>query len=259
MTCPGCGASYPYRPALSGRKVRCRCGVAFDAVPAQAIPVSEPAESRVLPLSDDEAPPVRRKHSISTAVVPSGSLEIPDPTPERSTPGLNPVAVDRLLEAYPSRRRSTVPAAEEPDDSSKKLTAILTVVMVIVLGLGVFYAVGKKTGLLTATNFKGDDEKIVGMIKSDGATEVKEWVKTKPRHMTLHKTDGQLIGLADQLYSMGAVKVLAFGETISASVAVEMPSDPAKRAALLAFEQKYHGRKAATADVGQSYFLLNLL
>jgi hypothetical protein len=139
------------------------------------------------------------------------------------------------------------------------LTAILTVVMVIVLGLGVFYMVGKKTGMLTTASFKGDDEKIVGMIKSDGATEVKEWVKTKPRHMTLHQTDGQLIGLADQLYAIGAVKVLAFGETISASLAVEMPSDPAKRAALLDFEKRYHGRTTTIADVGQSYFLLNLL
>ena len=74
--------------------------------------------------------------------------------------------------------------------------------------------------------------------------------------MIMNMTEGQVIGFADRLYALGAVKVLAFGEVISKSVAVELPADPVKRKQLFQYEKEHNGFRSKTKDVGQQYFLL---
>ena len=55
---------------------------------------------------------------------------------------------------------------------------------------------------------------------------------------------------------MGAVKVYAFGEVVSRSIAVELPDDPVKRKALFDYEKQHNGFRSKTKDVGQHFFLL---
>jgi hypothetical protein len=94
------------------------------------------------------------------------------------------------------------------------------------------------------------------VLEAENGKEVTEWRKAHNRHMFMSMAEGQAMGFADRLYAMGAVKVLAFGEVISKSVAVELPDDPEKRKKLFEFEKEHNGFRSKTKDVGQKYFLL---
>jgi hypothetical protein len=130
-------------------------------------------------------------------------------------------------------------------------------VLLLLVAGGIFAGLAFKGGMIGKKKpMLGDDAMIVAMIKDENGTELKEWIRGHSRHMIMNMTEGQVVAFADRLYSLGAVKVLAFGEVISKSVAVELPDDPAKRKALFDFEKEHNGFRSKTKDVGQRYILL---
>jgi hypothetical protein len=165
-----------------------------------------------------------------------------------------------LAAAYPThgRRRIATPQVQDNDnDSSKKKLVMIFAILGLLVGGGIFAGLAMKGGVLAARKpMLGDDAMITGMIKDENGTEVKEWLKANSRHMFFSMTEGQANALADRLYAMGAVKVYAFGEVISRSIAVELPDDPVKRKALFDYEKQHNGFRSKTKDVGQRYFLL---
>ena len=248
IACPGCGARYPFKPQLAGKKVRCKCGVTFEASPPKALPAVDAEEKSVLSLREDEP----RVAAAPTPMTATATAAASSP----ASPG--GIDVDQIMARYPLPRRVKAVAEDDKPRSRGMLVGVIAIALVLIGG-AVFAVVMLKGNSLSDANLKGDDAKIVGMIRDDGATEIRKWLSSSPRHMVLHQTNGQVLHLADRLYNLGAVEVLAFGETITASLAVELPTDPAKRKALLEFEQEHNSRRTAIQDVGQKYLLLHMM
>ncbi len=246
ISCPECGASYPWKPQLAGKNVRCKCGKMFAALPPtplRAEPVEEPDIFAIDEDADYSALPKRAPTRISTTA----------PAAAMTTAGRAP----DVAAAYPTRGRGRTVQREVDPTESKRNIVIPIAILVMLIGGGIFAALAVNKGMLgQKKNVLGDDAKIVEMIEDEGGTEVKEWIKAHNRHMIHNMTENQVIGFADRLYGMGAVKVYAFGEMISASLAVELPADPAQRKKLWAFEKEHNGFRSTQKDVGQDYLLL---
>jgi len=253
ISCPACGASYPFKPQLAGKKVRCKCGKMFEAKPPKALPAEPVEEPDIFALeADSEVSAIPKKKPTVTRMPVSSGVRTTAGTAATSSP--SPAAPD-LAAAYPTHgRRRVVAQEEDPGDSKRKLVVPIAV-LVMLIGVGIFVMMGMK-GMKKRAPMLGDDAKITEMIDDEGGTEVKEWIRSHSRHMIHNMTPSQVEAFADRLYNMGAVKVYAFGEMISASLAVELPADPAQRKALFEFEQEHNGFRSKATDVGQKYFLL---
>ena len=157
------------------------------------------------------------------------------------------------------------PRAEEKPGAGQivKMVAI-PVVLIGVVGGAVFgfkmLAGEKDTGPKL-----GHDPEVRAMIREDGATELKQWLKDAQHRMVLGMTREQADGMADRLYTLGAVKVMAFGGATTASLAVELPDasvpeNKEKRKALFEWYTKRYEehtpRAERTRDEGQQYLLL---
>jgi hypothetical protein len=97
------------------------------------------------------------------------------------------------------------------------------------------------------------------MMKDDGATELKKWLADGGnRRMVTGMTVQQADGLADRLYTMGAVKVYAFGGVVTMSLAIELPQDPDKRKELFDWYARRVDEKGGQPqhDEGQQYLLV---
>lgn len=255
ISCPQCGASYPWKPQLSGKKVRCKCGKLFEARPPRALPAQPVAEPELIPVDEDgdvsAIPSKRRMPTVMRPVTSAGGTTT-------VSPPLSSAAAD-LASAYPThgRRRVVVQEGADDGDSKKRLVVPVIAILILLVGGGIFAGMALKGGMIGSSKpMLGDDKMIIGMIEDENGTELKEWITSHNRHMIMDMTQGQVIGFADRLYALGAVKVYAFGEVISKSVAVELPDDPAKRQALFEFEREHNGFRSKTKDVGQRYFLL---
>jgi DNA-directed RNA polymerase subunit RPC12/RpoP len=108
---------------------------------------------------------------------------------------------------------------------------------------------------------KGKDRQVRAMMNEDTATELKEWLKNGgSRRMVMGMTVQQADGLADRLYNMGAVKVYAFGGVVTASLAIELPTDADKRKELIEWQKRWHTDMNETpqTDVGQQFLLIKM-
>lgn len=255
ISCPACGSSYPWKPQLAGKKVRCKCGELFAAVPPKALPAEPVEEPDVFALEEDSdvrAIPAPKKPVTRMPVAGAGKAAAATMPP----PAAAATAAD-LAAAYPTHDRRRVVVQEEDTGESKKKIMVPVAILVLLIGGGIFAGLALKGGMLGAKKpMLGDDAMIIEMIEDENGREVKEWLKAHNRHMFISMTESQASAFADRLYALGAVKVLAFGEVISKSVAVELPDDPAKRKKLFEFEKEHNGFRSKTKDVGQRYFLL---
>jgi hypothetical protein len=253
ISCPECAASYPWKPQLAGKKVRCKCGKLFEAKPPKALPAQPVDEPDVFALEEDsEVSAIPKPKKPATRMPMAGGATTMAPPPPAAT-----AAAPDLAAAYPTHSRRRVVAQEEETGESRKKLVIPIAILALLIGGGIFAAMAMKGGMLKPKKpLLGDDAMIIEMIKDENGTEVKEWLRAHSRHMFMSMTEGQANAFADRLYALGAVKVLAFGEVISRSVAVELPDDPVKRKALFEFEKQHNGWRSKTKDVGQRYFLL---
>lgn len=254
ISCPECGASYPWKPQLSGKKVRCKCGKLFAALPPKVLAAEPVAERDIFDVDEDSdvsvIPSKRKMPTRMPMAGAAGGAAATMPPPAAS-------AATTLAAAYPTHGRRRVVTQEVDAGESKKKIIIPIAILVLLVGGGIFAALALKGGMIGSKKpMLGDDAMIIAMIKDENGTELKEWITSHSRHMIMNKSPGQVIGFADQVYALGAVKVLAFGEVISKSVAVELPDDPVKRKALFDFEREHNGFRSKTKDVGQRYFLL---
>ncbi|MDQ3440993.1 MAG: zinc-ribbon domain-containing protein [Planctomycetota bacterium] len=256
ISCPACGSSYPWKPQLAGKKVRCKCGKLFAAVPPKALPAQPVAEPDVFALDEDlDVRAIPEPQNVVTSM--PAAWQAPRKAATTIAPAAGGSGAPGMAAAYPTHGRRRVVAQEEDSAESKRKLIVPLAVLVLLLGGGIFAGLAMKGGMLAKNKpLLGDDAMIIEMIEDENGTEVKEWLKAHNRHMFMSMTEGQAAGFADRLYALGALKVLAFGEVISKSVAVELPDDPEKRKKLFEFERDHNGFRSKTKDVGQKYFLL---
>jgi len=258
ISCPACGSSYPWKPQLAGKKVRCKCGKLFAAVPPKALPAEPVEEPDIFALDEDiDVRAIPEPQNVVTAMPEAWRGPRKTTTVAPAAAAGSAASAPAMAAAYPTRGRGRAVAQEEDTAESKRKLVISVAFLVLLLGGGIFAALAMKGGALGKKKVMlGDDAMIMEMIEDENGTEVKEWLKAHNRHMFMSMTEGQAMGFADRLYALGAVKVLAFGEVISKSVAVELPDDPEKRKKLFEFEKEHNGYRSKTKDVGQKYFLL---
>jgi hypothetical protein len=150
-------------------------------------------------------------------------------------------------------------------DSNVGTIIKLVVIPIVLLGVvaGAIFGFKRLSGPNEAAlgPAKGKDREVRQMMKDDGATELKEWLKNGGnRRMVMGMTIQQADGLADRLYNMGAVKVYAFGGVVTASLAVELPQDPDKRRELVDWQTRWHTDmfEPPQKDEGQQYLLIKM-
>lgn len=108
----------------------------------------------------------------------------------------------------------------------------------------------------------GDDAAIESRLRSEMATEAREWLTANDRRMMGGMNERQSTAFIDRLYNMGATKVLTSGGVMTLWVAVELPADAEKRKALFEWTNNWHSennlRAQPTPDVGQRYLEVRL-
>jgi hypothetical protein len=122
--CPGCRASFAWKPQYAGRKIRCKCGQVF--VPPE--PPSAEAAPDLYDVSDDataRVEPVRR----AAAVAPSAPAAVPAPPVDR---------LDGVAALYgPRARRAAQQEAAEAEGSALKDLYVPLALLALGLGLRV--------------------------------------------------------------------------------------------------------------------------
>ena len=156
--CPGCGASFGWKPQYGGRKIRCKCGQVF--VPPDPASVASAEEPDPYAVNDDlpvSPPPSRR-----TAPRHAAPVAGPRVTPGHAAPlhasaagpvavpgggdGVGPSALAGVAALYPTRRARPVQEDADGGAEGSVLKDVYVPVALLVLGLGL------RVGQLLATN-----------------------------------------------------------------------------------------------------------
>jgi hypothetical protein len=156
--------------------------------------------------------------------------------------------------------KSTKPNVVEDKriEALKLLAPLLALLVAIGLGFAGYSILKKSRGPVRAP--LGADVQVLQWIDETGAKEIHDWFKQDPDRIAGSYSTKQALAKADELQSLGAKQVLAFGTRMTRSLAVELPDNPEQRKALFDWESKfaiehnYHPDK----DVGQQYLLLQL-
>lgn len=298
FACPSCGRQFGWKPELAGRSAKCKCGNTIKVPaqpPAAAAPAAVAAESNPLDGYDFHeaaaaAPPKR------AAAAPAADAGLRCPSCQNPLQPGAVICVHCGFNLKTGKRMSTVMGGEDaPAPAAKavpgpgvagafgappgirpprqqetntasgamKLIAI-PIVLVAVVG-GAVFGFKKLSGPKDTTPKLGMDGEVLAMIEDDGATELKQWLKEGSTRLVNGVTREQADGMADKLYEMGAIKVLAFGGVMTMSIAVELPDnktpeDQEKRKAIFAWYKRRYESELSSAvrqrDVGQRYLLV---
>jgi hypothetical protein len=105
-----------------------------------------------------------------------------------------------------------------------------------------------------------DDAEVARLIKEEGGTEARAWLRERPGRLLSRFTPAQAQRHVERWYELGATRVLAFGGMVSTAVAVELPQDPARRKAIFDESRRYAASSdfRPATDVGQKYLLIRL-
>jgi hypothetical protein len=182
-------------------------------------------------------------------------------------PAFTSAKKDTVAGRYGPRRKQQIrrrgDADREVDRVMEETTGrwLMTLCVAGVVLLGVLgWAIRNHKDLPPPPDMRPDDKVVVDAIRESGATEAIEWLKTGKRHAVLGWSNEQALRKVELWYSLGAVKVLAFGEGITQSFAIELPDDPKKRQGLFAWQNDYAGEthQKAVGDSSQKYLVIEL-
>lgn len=161
-------------------------------------------------------------------------------------------------------RSATAPSAATNHEHSALIRqAILYTLILLVIVGGIFSLrfIGSSKSSST-TPALGEDADVEQMMRDENGTEVRAWLADRRGRMLSGMTDTQAEHRIDDWYNMGATKVYAFGGTLSMTVALELPANPAKRKALFDWVNHWHQDMPnpipPMSDVGQKYLLVRL-
>jgi hypothetical protein len=256
IQCPGCQREYPWKPDLAGKRVKCTCGQIMD-VPAIA-PKAEVDE--LYDLAEDPTP--RGQHAISdlqsiateAAVAVDESRQFPCPycgekldpgsmmcvfcgsNLEGAIPETTPVAPSAMASAPPVATKPVVIPKPEPREKSARMLIVIGVTTILVVA-AVFIFVWIKTKKAAPPEgfLKPADAAIFEKVKQ--GADARDWLKDDS-HALSGMNHKQSVFHTDQWHDMGDKRVVVLNG--GSSVALELPSEAAKRKAVFDWEKKWN-------------------
>ena len=268
FTCTHCGKEYHWKPQFAGRQVRCLCGQVMVA-PANLAGSNEAAKEAGAdedtcpscsgPLPAGQTLCDKCRAELLTSLMSGAALAESAPAP---APALQSVAVPpSLLYPTPHTLLQEEPDAVLPIVMKYAGLGLLLLVLGAILG-GVIVSRSTAPPPRSTAPALGEDALVDALIRDQGASELRQWIKESQLHSLMGMTPEKADRIAQDLYRMGARQVLAFGPAISASLAIELPQDPAKRRALFDWVIGWHESQALNQprprDVGQKYLLVRM-
>jgi hypothetical protein len=130
----------------------------------------------------------------------------------------------------------------------------------VVLVVGGIFAVKALRG--PAKPLLGSDAQAVKIMNMSSYEEINSWLSQGIGRSLVGHNAEQSKRLADEIYALGAAKVLAGGGRASMHVVIELPADPAARTRLVDWRnkwaEKYGGDPPIEKDVGQQYLIAEM-
>lgn len=283
FACETCGKLYAWKPALAGKKARCKCG-ALILVPVAA-PGSEEDQEGLYDLAEDDPPPRPRVAAMGATQqrCPSCNAGMQVGAVICVTCGFN-LKTGRKINtavgrdgasgavvrpavgagALPAVPPGIGPVQTKPakydygQEGQKKMLALGGGIVVLIAGLiGAFVML--RDGSAAESQMKGDDVAILAQMKEEDAIPVEQFLEKSGRIVS-GMTPSQARRRIEQFKEMGAREVYAADRVMTRYLVIELPDDPEQRKALFDFENRWHSEmdlKTAT-DVGQKYLMLRM-
>jgi hypothetical protein len=287
IICTICGKKYPFKADLAGRKVKCRCGHVI-AVPA---PVVKADEDSLYQLAPDPSKEQSKGTVLPRQEEDDGSV----PCPNCNSPviagsvicvacGFN-LKTGEKLEGIGSPVRPAAPAsgsgrparfagippglsakrvADEPRSAMFWKIGIVALVMLLIAGAVVAMRyVGRGSGATAAAALDPDDESVAEAM-GGFHKEVRQWFKDHESAVFGGALDQmnarQAEAKVEEWYRLGAKQVIVFDPRAAIWVAIELPPEPEKRAALFEWQKKWHAERnqRIRTDNGQKYLVIRL-
>lgn len=289
INCPSCGKTYPFKPELSGRKVKCKCGqviavpeevadsgsdddALYDLAPDAAATTKPGRQTVLAPEADDTV----RCPSCQSPLAPGGvicvqcgfNLKTGEKMKGVGVASTAPVAGAASAGSGKARgSRFAVPpglsakkVADEPHSGLLIKSGIALVAMLLVVGaiLAMRY-VGRDPD---AGKPPADpDDATVAKARADFTEyEARDFLNTDETWLMGGLNRRQAEARIDEWYQMGAKKVSCFGPRMALWVAIELPDDPEQRAKLFEWQAKYNKERfeRVRTDNGQKYLAITL-
>jgi len=280
IQCPICQKEYRWKPELAGKRVKCKCGEVIDVpegspsaeegelydlvdAPASkaASPMAElegassPARSSSLDSARDFPCPYcgEKVEGGSTMCVFCGSnLEGAIPPPSQR---LVPTAAQAAPPTMATIQPRPAAAAEEVKKTRLLLVAAISLIVLFVIGINIRKFLPKRAA--PDPNIKPQDITMVQRVNESGK-DAREWLSGSDVHMLGTRwSKKQALNNVDEVYKLGAKRVIAFGAGISSTMAVELPDDATKRKAIFEWQAKLYKdtniNEQPTADDGQKW------
>jgi hypothetical protein len=264
IQCPNCQKEYRWKPELAGKKVKCKCGEEFG------VPKDEPAVegNDLYDLADEPVKPAQGASDLQAAATASPvaladgrhfqcpycneMIEATSTLCVFCGSPLQPVVQPSLMQATPPGALRTVKmrsASREEQIGKIKLVILGVVAMLVLAGalLGLKHFMPKSTPV--DPNLKPEDAAILAKIDDENGKEARDWLNANDLHSVMGLSKKQALFKIDQFYQMGAKKVVAFGAGISATLAIELPDDAAKRKEIFDWVTKWNTENKFKPDV----------
>jgi len=157
-------------------------------------------------------------------------------------------------------RRAPGRGTQENYARSQAIKLGILVVVALALVVGGIFAVKAMRG--PARPVVGSDAEAKKIMMLSSYEEINSWLTQGLDRSLVGHTPAQSKRLADEIYALGPAKVLAGGGRASMHVVIELPADPAARARLVEWRnkwaEKYGGTPPIEKDVGQQYLIAEM-
>ena len=285
IKCSSCGKSYPFKPELAGRKVKCKCGQVitvpaapkatepdslYDLAPDPTAPASRPSHQTVMPRSGDDAvrcPSCEGPLEAGSVICVQCGFNLKT---GETMKGIGGAAATTGKPAASSRRQSSL-AGIPPGLSAKKVADEPRSGVLIKGGL-VLLVMLLVVGAIFAMRFVGrdpnadkpppdpDDATVAEAKASFTEYEARDFLKTDETWLMGGWNRRQAEAKIEEWYQLGAKKVSCFGPRMAIWVALELPDEPEKRAKLFEWQKKWNEEmnERVRTDKGQKYLAIKL-
>jgi len=148
---------------------------------------------------------------------------------------------------------------EEQTHSGRVKTIAGVVITLLATGAGLIYLWHYNNKQFPGP-LAGDDAELLEFMHDSDAREARQWLKERDARSLLGMSRDQSTRFIDQLYELGAKRVIAYGGQVSATVIVELPDAKSQRTALFDFQNRrgMSGLAPIASDIGQRYLLVGL-